>query len=256
MLNKRLIPSLIIKNGSVVKGKNFKNHVFVGDPVNSARIFNEVEVDELILLDISATSSSLIDYRCIENLANECFMPLTYGGGVNSLPIAGRLFSIGIEKISINSATYSNLELIKQISQKYGSQAVISSVDFKQKTNGSIGVYSNSGTVQRKVKLLDWLSSIEDFGAGEILLTDIGREGTYSGLNFQLFNQLSNHLTIPLIASGGTCCISNANTILVKTNVSGVCLSSVVTFYKQDQGVLIHWPEASRSRTFCKQLIQ
>jgi cyclase len=240
-----------MKNGSVVKGKNFKNHVFVGDPVNSARIFNEMEVDELILLDISATSNSIVDYRCIESLANECFMPLTYGGGINSLEMADRLFSIGIEKISVNSAIFSNLNLITQISQKYGSQAVIGSVDFKQRSDGSICVFSNSGAIEKKVDILEWTSLIEDAGAGEILLTDIGREGVYAGLNHQFFDRMSNHLKIPLIASGGSCCIVNANSVLSKTNVSGVCLGSTVTFYRQNQGVLIHWPQATTLCTLC-----
>ena len=153
MLQTRIIPCLLLKDNSLVKTVNFKKPSYIGDPVNTARIFNELEVDELVLLDILATNNNRKpNFNILAELANECFMPLAYGGGINDFEDAKKIFQIGIEKVVVNSIAFSKPAFITELAEYFGNQAIVASIDIKKNMFGKYHVYSNSGTKKQKVK--------------------------------------------------------------------------------------------------------
>ena len=183
MLQTRIIPCLLLKDDSLVKTVNFKKPAYIGDPANTARIFNELEVDELTLLDISATSNKKKpNFKILAELANECFMPLAYGGGINDFEDAKKIFQIGIEKVIINSIAFSKPAFITELAEHFGNQAIVASIDVKKNMFGKYQVFSNSGTKKQKVDPVAWAQELEQLGAGEILLTAIHQEGTWNGV--------------------------------------------------------------------------
>ena len=183
MLQTRIIPCLLLKDDSLVKTVNFKKPAYIGDPANTARIFNELEVDELTLLDISATNNKKKpNFKILAELANECFMPLAYGGGINDFEDAKKIFQIGIEKVIINSIAFSKPAFITELAEHFGNQAIVASIDVKKNMFGKYQVFSNSGTKKQKVDPVAWAQELEQLGAGEILLTAIHQEGTWNGV--------------------------------------------------------------------------
>lgn len=210
MLQTRIIPCLLLKDNSLVKTVNFKKPAYIGDPVNTARIFNELEVDELVLLDISATNNNRKpDFKILAELANECFMPLAYGGGINNFDDAKKIFEIGIEKIIINSVAFTNPGLITELAEYFGNQSIVVSIDVKKNIFGKYQVYSNSGKKKQKVDPVAWAQELEQLGAGEILLTAIHQEGTWKGFDLNIIDKISNAVNIPVIANGGASSIED-----------------------------------------------
>jgi len=243
LLQTRIIPCLLLKDESLVKTVNFKKPAYIGDPVNTARIFNELEVDELVLLDISATNNNRKpDFKILAELANECFMPLAYGGGINNFEDAKKIFKIGIEKIIINSVTFTNPSLITQLSEHFGNQAIVVSIDVKKNMFGKYQVYSNSGTKKQKVDPVAWAQKLEQLGTGEILLTAIHQEGTWNGFDIDLLEKVSNAVNIPVIANGGAASINNIVKAVKQGCASAVCLGSMVVYQNKGMGVLVNFP--------------
>jgi imidazole glycerol-phosphate synthase subunit HisF len=247
MLRTRIIPCLLLKDDSLVKTVNFKKPAYIGDPVNTARIFNELEVDELVLLDISATNNNRKpDFKILAELANECFMPLAYGGGINNFEDAKKIFKIGIEKIIINSATFTNPGLITQLSEHFGNQAIVVSIDVKKNMFGKYQVYSNSGTKKQKIKPVIWAKKLEQLGAGEILLTAIHQEGTWNGFDINIIDRISNAVNIPIIANGGASSISDIGKAVKEGQASAVSLGSMVVYQNKGMGVLVNFPDTEK----------
>ncbi len=244
MLLKRFIPCLLLKGNGLVKTVHFKGPKYIGDPINTVRIFNEKEVDELILLDIEATPKHREpDYKLLLEIANECFMPLTYGGGIKTFEQAQKIFSIGIEKIAINTSAYSHPELITQIAKVYGSQAVIGVIDVKKNFFGKYQIMSNAGTNRHKENLHDWVKHLEELGVGEILVTSIDREGTWSGLDIELVKEVTSASRVPVIAHGGAGTVDHLIDAVKKGGASAVAMGSMVVYQKKDFGVLINFPD-------------
>lgn len=245
MLLTRIIPTLLLYNDSLVKTINFKKIRYIGDPCNTVRIFNELEVDELIFLDIRATREKKSpNFRVLSEIATECFMPLVYGGGVKSLDHAKKIFDIGFEKIAINSSATTNQKLITEIASVYGSQAVIGSIDVKRTLFGKYRVFSSSGQIKTVLDPVDWAKDLESLGAGELLLTSIDKEGTWAGFDLQLVNNIADSVNIPVIAHGGAGNIDHIVEVIKKSNASAVALGSLVVYQKKDMGVLINMPKA------------
>jgi cyclase len=244
MLLIRYIPCLLLKDNGLVKTVNFKNAGYVGDPINTVRIFNEKEVDELIFLDIDATPKNLEpNYKLLAEIANECFMPLAYGGGIRTFEQAQKIYNIGIEKVVINSALHTNLALATQISEVYGSQAVIGVIDVKKSFFGHYQVVSNSAKDKHKTSISDWIKKIEGAGVGEILVTSVDNEGTWSGLDIELIKQVTSISKVPVIAHGGA---GNAEHIVAGVKQGGanaIAMGSMVVYQKKDFGVLINFPD-------------
>ena len=244
MLRTRVIPTLLLRNESLVKTKQFSKYVYVGDPANTVRIFNELEVDELIFLDITATVEKRSpNLKVLSEIAEECFMPLAYGGGIKSLDDAKAVFDIGFEKISLNSEIMHNPNLISEIAKHYGSQAVITSIDVKKSFFGKNFVRCVRSKSKINFTPVEWAKELERLGAGEILLTSVDREGTWEGFDLDLVKQVADAVDIPVIAHGGAGSITHINDVVNKANASAVALGSMIVFQKKGMGVLVNFPK-------------
>ena len=240
----RFIPCLLLKGNGLVKTVNFKNPKYVGDPINTVRIFNEKEVDELIFLDIEATPKNLEpNYKLLNEIASECFMPLAYGGGIKSLEQAHKIFNIGIEKVAINSSTHYNLNLINQIAKNYGNQAVIAVIDFKKDLFGKYQIVSHSGKEKHGRHLEPWIKQLESAGAGELLVTSVDREGTWSGMDIELIQRVTACSSVPVIAHGGAGTVEHIKEAILDGKANAVAMGSMVVYQKKDFGVLINFPD-------------
>jgi len=244
MLLIRYIPCLLLKDNGLVKTVKFKNPKYIGDPINTVRIFNEKEVDELIFLDIEATPKNKEpNYRLLSEIANECFMPLAYGGGIKTFEQAQRIFNIGIEKVAINSALHSNLGLVSQIAEVYGSQAVIGVIDVKKNFFGKYQIVSSSANNRHKDSISDWVKKLEHAGVGEILITSADNEGTWNGLDLELIKQITSISKVPVIAHGGAGNIEHLTLGIKQGGANAIAMGSMVVYQKKDFGVLINFPD-------------
>jgi imidazole glycerol-phosphate synthase subunit HisF len=244
MLRTRVIPTLLLRNESLVKTINFEKFTYVGDPANTVRIFNELEVDELIFLDITASREKRIpNLKVLSEISNECFMPLGYGGGISTLDHAMAIFDIGFEKIAVNTHSIITPDLITRIAKQYGSQAVIASIDVKKGWFGKSNVYSWSGRKNTKLNHVEWARKVEDLGAGEILLTSINREGTWEGFDIDLVKNITDVVSIPVIAQGGAGKVEHIRDVVKLANASAVAIGSMVVFQKKGMGVLVNFPD-------------
>ena len=244
MLRARVIPSLLLLDDALVKTIKFKNASYIGDPINTVRIFNELEVDELIFLDIAATNNQRRpNLKLLAEIANECFMPLGYGGGLNDFQIVKDIFSIGFEKVVLNSVCHEQPSFVTRVSEHYGSQAVIASVDVKKNLWGNYDVYSHSGKKKQKKGLLEWVAELEQLGAGELLLTSIDKEGTWSGFDLDSIQKVTEAISIPLIAHGGAGNIQHIGEAVKQAHASAVALGSMVVYQQKGMGVLVNFPE-------------
>ncbi|MFC1584836.1 AglZ/HisF2 family acetamidino modification protein [Fibrobacterota bacterium] len=243
MMMPRVIPSLLLKGDGLVKGANFKEHVYVGDPINAVRIFNEKEVDELLFLDIAASRDHrLPSLGLIERIADECFMPFGVGGGINSTGIIRDLLSAGAEKVCINTAALEDPSLISRAADMFGSQSIVISIDAGKGWKGTYRVYSHSGRRKTKMDPSAWAREAEALGAGEILLTSIDREGTGRGYDRELTASVSERVNVPVIANGGAGNISDVAEVVNKGNASAAAAGSLFVFHGRLKAVLINFP--------------
>jgi cyclase len=244
MLQKRIIPVLQLKDESLVKTIKFNKYQYIGDPCNTCRIFNELEVDELCFLDIFASiENRKPNFKILKDIANECFMPLSYGGNVSTLDEVEYIFKIGFEKIVFNSASFFNKKIIEDVSRNFGSQSVVVSVDVKTNIFGTKKVFALHATKKKNIAPIEWVKQVEDMGAGEILLTSIDREGTWSGFDIDLIKDIANVSRIPIIAHGGAGKTEDIIKVFDETSASAVALGSLVVFQKKGMGVLINMPD-------------
>ena len=244
MLRTRIIPCLLLRNDSLVKTVRFGKFIYIGDPANTCRIFNELEVDELTFLDISASKLGREpNYNLLSNIANECFMPVSYGGGIDSAAIAERVLKLGFEKIVINTHALINPDLITELSRTFGSQSVIVAIDVKTNFWRKLQCWGKSGTANSGRHPVDWAKEVQHRGAGEILLTSIDREGTWSGFDIETIRKVSDSVTIPVIANGGAGSVEHIGAAVQHAGASAVALGSMVVFQKKGMGVLVNFPD-------------
>ncbi|HEY2539057.1 MAG TPA: imidazole glycerol phosphate synthase subunit HisF [Stellaceae bacterium] len=204
MLKMRIIPCLDVKDGRVVKGVNFVDLVDAGDPVAQARFYDREGADELCFLDITASSEGRDTlYDVVRRTAEECFMPLTVGGGVRSIEDVRRLLLAGADKVSINTAAVARPEFVREAAQKFGSQCIVAAIDAKAAGPGSWEVFTHGGRQPTGIDAVAWACRLADWGAGEILLTSMDRDGTKSGFDILLTRAVSDAVRVPVIASGG-----------------------------------------------------
>lgn len=247
MQRKRVIPCLLLKDRGLVKTVKFKSPKYVGDPINAIRIFNEKEVDELVLLDIEASMLGREpDYELIAEVAGECFMPICYGGGIRTLEHAQKIFALGVEKIALNTAAVNDIELLRKIADQFGSQSVVCSIDCKKSLLGRYSVYSQAGTKDSKVSPAEWARKAEDAGAGEIFLNSIDRDGTMQGFDIPLIKSVVAAVHIPVIACGGAGSIADLNEPFEKAGVSAVAAGSFFVFHGKHKAVLISYPDLNQ----------
>jgi len=247
MLRTRVIPALLLRNESLVKTVRFGKFTYVGDPANTVRIFNELEVDELLFLDITASREKRSpNLKVLADIANECFMPLGYGGGICSLDQAKAVFDIGFEKVAINSHAAKNPALIDDIAGHSGSQAVIASIDVKNCLFGGQTVRTLGGRFNTRRGPVSWAKEVESRGAGEILLTSVDREGSWGGFDLELVRRVTDAVSIPVIAHGGAGTVGHILEAVKQANASAVALGSMVVFQKQGRGVLVNFPNQNQ----------
>jgi len=244
MLRTRVIPTLLLRNESLVKTKKFGRFTYIGDPCNTVRIFNELEVDELMFLDITATKECRDpNYELLKDIATECFMPLSYGGGVRSLEQARKILNIGFEKVCINSVAFADLSVITAIANEFGSQAVVASIDYKLRFWRKPEVIKGSNQKYTGKSVLAWAKDLESAGVGEILLTSVDREGTWSGYDIEMIKKVAAAVSVPVIAHGGCGSVEHIGDVVNQGGASAVALGSMVVFQKEGMGVLVNYPD-------------
>ena len=249
MLRPRVIPCLLLDGRSLVKTTNFSDPDYIGDPVNTIRIFNELEVDELMLLDISASKEGRgPQLDLLKRLVDECFMPLSYGGGIQDMRTAKELFSIGIEKIVVNSHAFEDPSVIDSIADSFGSQSMIGSIDVKESSLRGRQVYSKGGSETQDVDPVEWAKELEDRGVGELLITAISREGTWEGFDHQLVEDMSSEVSVPIIAHGGASDVDDIRKVIHQSGASAAAVGSMVVYQKQGMGVLVNFPNINDLR--------
>lgn len=239
----RIMPCLLLQDGSLVKTVKFKNPGYIGDPINAIKIYNEKEVDELILLDIAASvEKRKPNIFMIRQIAAECFMPLAYGGGITTLNEIKEILKIGVEKVSLNTAAIENPNLVKEASDAFGSQAIVVSIDVKKNPWGNYEVYGCRGTRSIHKHPLHFAGKMEELGAGELLITSIDKEGTWEGYDIELLKQVSSSVAIPIIANGGAGKIDDFAEAIKRGGASAAATGSMVVYQKKNLGVLINFP--------------
>jgi cyclase len=228
MLAKRIIPCLDVTDGRVVKGINFVNLTDVGDPVAVAATYNEQGADELVFLDITATSDgreTMIDV--VERVATEVFIPFTVGGGINSVDDMQAMLKAGADKISVNSAAVRNPELITEGAKKFGNQCIVLAIDAKKISENVWHVYVKGGREDTGINAIEWAKKGVALGAGEILLTSMDADGTKNGFDLDLTNAIANVVPVPVIASGGCGSAEDIAEVFQKTKATGALAASI-----------------------------
>lgn len=244
MLQTRVIPVLLLQNKGLVKSVKFKNPKYVGDPLNAIKIFNEKEVDELIFLDIDASKKGVEpDYELIKDFASECFMPVCYGGGITHIDQIKKIFTLGIEKISLNHVALKDDNLIKKAVEIFGSQSIVVAVDIKKSLMGKYQIYDHAKKKNLKIPFLDYVKHIENLGAGELLVNNVDLDGTQKGYDIDLLKQVVNYVKIPVIACGGAGKLQDFKTVKREANVSAVAAGSFFVFQGKNNAVLITYPK-------------
>ena len=230
MLKTRIIPCLDVKDGRVVKGINFVNLIDAGDPVEQASYYSGAGADEICFLDISASlEKRKTIISIVAKTAEKVFIPMTVGGGINSINDIHSLLKAGADKVSINTAAILNKNLIKDASDRFGSQCIVVAVDAKKHNNDWL-VYSHGGTKNTEINVLSWLKDLEKLGAGEILLTSMDRDGTKNGFDLELLKRSTDILKIPIIASGGVGKLEHFKDGVLKGGASALLAASVFHF--------------------------
>lgn len=228
MLAKRIIPCLDVKNGETVKGINFENLQYAGDPIELAKKYSDEGADELVFLDITATNEGRkTTAKMVEKVAEQVFIPFTVGGGIKSIEDMQVLLKAGADKVAINSAAVKNPELIKESSTYFGSQCIVVAVDAK-KVDDDFYVFINAGQKNTGIKLLDWVKQVEQLGAGEILLTSMDADGTQNGFDLAMTKLVSENVNIPVIASGGAgACVQHFVDVFEKASADAGLAASI-----------------------------
>lgn len=238
----RIIPVLLLDGTAAVKSRQFGPGRYIGDIVNAAQIFNDKMVDELIVVDVGIHRGRPSPRRVIENLAEECFMPLTFGGGIGSIDHARELFRTGIEKVAINTAFVEGGPLIREAAQQFGSQSVVASIDARREQDGSYRVYSRGGTHRLDVDPVTLARHAVEQGAGEILIQSIDRDGTRTGYDEDLVKAVASAVNIPVVALGGANSLDDLVSVMRNGGAAGAAAGSMFTFYGKLQAVLITYP--------------
>lgn len=243
MIRPRVIPSLLLRGQGLVKTVRFKDPVYVGDPINTVRIFNEKEVDELILLDIGATlENRKPDFALIERIASEAFMPVAYGGGVRSVDDARAVLSCGIEKVVINTAGAEDPATVRAIADAYGSSSLTVSIDVKRRLFGGRQVHVRSGRNSTGIDPVQYAMQMERLGAGELVVNSIDRDGTMQGYDIELIRSVSQAVTVPVVACGGAGSLGDLSRALREGGASAVSAGSFFVFHGRHRAVLISYP--------------
>ena len=244
MLNPRIIPSLLVKNKGLVKTTRFGDPKYVGDPINAVRIFNEKSVDELIVLDIDASSENRDpDYKMIAHIAAECRMPLCYGGGIKTAEQALKIFGLGVEKVALSSSVIERPQLISEVAKSVGNQSVVVVLDVKKKRfSNNYDLYIHNGKKKTGIDPIEFAKKVEKLGCGEIVINSIDNEGTMKGFDFNIIDKIRNTVSIPITVLGGAGSLEDVGEVINKYGIIGVAAGSLFVFKGKYRAVLINYP--------------
>ncbi len=246
----RIIPSLLINENYLVKGKNFKEHQYIGDIYNAVKIYSEKKAHELIITDISATkNNNKINIELIKKIRDEIFIPLCVGGGIKNIHDVSNLIEAGVEKVSINSILDEDLNLISEISNKYGSQSALVSLDLLKKKDEIVLVQNSKKKIFKITEFKNYLKNLENEGAGEILITLIDDEGTRNGFDIEFYQNLNDCTSIPIIANGGAKNLADFENLFDKTEISAAVGGACFVYYGARKAVLINYPTENELET-------
>jgi cyclase len=239
----RIIPCLLLRNKGLIKTVKFRESIYIGDPINSIRIFNEKEADELIFLDVDGTRNGKEpDYDLIRKISTECFMPFGYGGGIKSLDQIERIITCGAEKIIINSGFFLYKNLVSDATKRFGSSTIVVSMDVKKDFFRGHQVYIKGGTVSTGLNPVEYAINAMNSGAGEIFLNSIDRDGTMEGYDIELIRKVANAVNIPVIACGGAGKIEDFRSAIVDGGASAASAGSLFVLHGKRKAVLITYP--------------
>lgn len=240
----RVIPVLLLRGKGLVKTVKFKNPKYIGDPINSVRIFNEKEVDELVFLDILATPENRgPDFELLADIASEAFMPMAYGGGLTSLEQIQRVLALGFEKVVINTAAYDSPQLIRDAISIYGSQSIVACVDARRNFFGRYELYSHCGKKKQSLNLKEHVISLERLGIGEIIVNAVDQDGTMSGYDIKMIRDVVNAVTVPVVACGGAAGLDDMAVVVKEAGASAVAAGSLFVFVGPHRAVLLNYPD-------------
>jgi cyclase len=241
----RIIPCLLVKSGGLYKTVNFKSPTYLGDPVNAVKIFSDKEADEIIVLDIDATPSKRgPEFDLVADIAAQAFMPVSYGGGVSSLKQMETLYSLGIEKVILDSSAHEDNSLVKQAAERFGSQSVVVCLDCRKPLlSSSYAVYAARGRRKVSSSVIEVARQFESLGAGEIVLNNIDRDGTMGGYNHCLLKNVTSGLSIPVVALGGANSLDEMRRAIHDGGAAAAAAGSLFSFRWPERAVLINYPK-------------
>jgi cyclase len=243
MTRARVIPVLLLDNQGLYKTMKFSDAKYIGDPLNAVKIFNEKQCDELIILDISASKKrKKPNFSLIKEIASECFMPLAYGGGIETLQDIEITLKSGVEKVILNTALIANPSFLKEASKAFASSTLVASVDIRKNLLGKPLIHSHAGLKIKYADPLEFSKYIEDQGAGEIMINSIDRDGLMIGYDLDLIKKISAAISIPLIAAGGCRDLADIHMLFNLTNASAAAAGSFFVFHGKHRAVLISYP--------------
>ena len=232
MLKNRIIPCLDVKNGRVVKGINFVDLKDAGDPVEQAKIYSDGGADEICFLDITASNENRSTiYEVVKKTSEKCFVPLTVGGGVRSIEDINKLLNCGADKVSINTAAVQNPKIVMESSLKFGSQCIVVAIDAKKEAN-SWKIFTHGGRNKTDIDVIKFAKQMEEYGAGELLVTSMDRDGTQKGYDIDLMQKISEMVNIPVIASGGVGSLDHLAEGITKGKANAVLAASIFHYGK------------------------
>ncbi|MEO7310309.1 MAG: AglZ/HisF2 family acetamidino modification protein [Chitinophagaceae bacterium] len=243
MLSKRVIPVLLLRGNGLYKTVQFKNPVYIGDPINAVKLFNDKEVDELCFLDIEASKNKKEpNYELLGKIIDEAFMPFGYGGNITSVEQVRKLLKMGIEKVVINTAAFENPKLIPELFERFGASTIVAGVDVKKNVFGKYELYSHDGSKSQKGNVYEYCEQLEKAGAGELLVNSIDCDGKMNGYDVSLVKEISMRVGIPVIACGGAGKLDDIKECSEKTNAAAFAAGSMFVYHGPHKAVLINYP--------------
>jgi cyclase len=250
MFRPRVIPVLLLKDKGLVKTVKFNKSRYIGDPINAVRIFNDLESDELVFLDITASKENrTIDIDLVKEIGDEAFMPFAIGGGIKNLSQVEQILSGGAEKVVFNTVLASDMQVLTDTALRFGSQSAIASVDVKKNLFGKYTAYVKSGQKKVSVPLMDYIKQIEDKGAGELLINSISHDGMMQGYDLELIKMISENVDIPVIACGGAGELKDMRAATEEAFASAAAAGSMFVYHGPRKGVLVNYPEKEELNT-------
>lgn len=250
MLQKRVIPVLLLKNRGLVKTVKFKSPVYVGDPLNAVKIFNEKEVDELVFLDIEASEKgSEPDLQLIAQIAAECFIPFSYGGNITTITQIQSILKLGVEKVVINTAALKNPGFINEACATFGGSSIVTAMDIKKNFLGKYTVYSKTGVKPSIGDPVKYAIDLEERGAGEIFVNNVDADGIMKGYDISIIKKITDSVRIPVTVCGGAGNIEHLKEVSIHTKVTGIAAGSMFVFHGPHKAVLINYPSPEQLKS-------